>query len=611
MGTRGISLGDLRLLDACKVLSSTTSPSPPPPPPPPPPKWDEKSGTAETKLGTVKRAGHCRGKARGPAVRFSEFCSEIPSEISLRAKTKGLHENNSGSDGPERDEYVFRVETTLDGDEGTTSLGEFLEGFHRGSDASEPGLPSATFGDGARFDPSEGCGERNVNASNGDSSFAGATGSREEMAATTVTSLRDDVGWVVPDDSSTMGDPQRRIATPSMPPILADASRDMLWRQSAPGGSTAGFAKSNGSIPGTGAIHRSNGYLGNHTPAVNVAARARNNIDRMVSSMLEDVLPASKGATTGGLEGVAGAVPRKAAVVGHHFSPPRVPLIGSQVGDSVPLSPTEPLPLPPQVTQVVETPRTPSPRRRSDSEGTGTQVRLFTPIEVLMHAPAGSEGCDLDRESQRQLPRRKATKGCLTRCDNRHSVVGAGAGGKQTCHGDGGRGSGRNTQRSRQTRVPAQTPVPSASGETKGGTTPGFSGFESRKPIGGVIEQSRGCSCGRASADTGADAPPKDAASKVVAEDDKADYEVKIVTPSREGGDSHELPRSFISIDGAQAAPSVVEFAAAKPTAAGSGWTNRVRETEGADAEGSERRSSAALLRVIQEQELRAKEVYR
>lgn len=575
---------DLRLLDACKVLPSVTCPSPRS-------KWDEEPGNGKSKMGTSKRAGHCRGKARGPAVRFSEPCSEIPSEISLQSKTKGLQETNNGSDGLERDEYVFRVETTLDGDEGTTSLGEFLEGFHRGSGTREP---SAT------FYPREGCGEHSVDASNGDSLFAGATGTNKETTPATVSSLREDIGCVVSDDSLTMGDPQRRIGTLSMPPILDDACRDMLWRQPALGGSTAGVAKSNGSISETGAIHQSNGYLGSHTP---VAARARDNIDRMVSSMLEDVLPTSKGATTGRL---AGAVPRQS----HHVSPPRAPIIGSQGGDSVPLSPTVPVPLPSQVTRVVEAPRTPSPRQRSDSEGTGKQVRLFTPIEVLMHAPAGSEESDFDRESQRQIPRRKAAKSPLTKYDNRHPVVGAGAGGKKACHGDGC-GSGGNSQRSRQTRGPAQTPPPSASGEAKSGKTPGSSGFEIRKPIGGVIEQSGGCSWGRASADTGANAPPKDAASKLVAEDDKTDYEVKIVTPSREGGDPHELPRALFSIDGAEVASPAVEFEAAKPTAAGSGWTNRMRETEEADAEGSEQRSSTALLRVIQEQESRAKEVYR
>ena len=540
--------------------------------------FDVEVGTGGSKPDTSTCAEHYRGEGRGPAVRFSEPPAKTSSEKSW---IKGPRELDD-SDGLER-VGGFHLGTQLIEGEGegqeSTSLNKFLEGFHRGSDASGSRAPAKSSRDGEPLDARGAvvAARPNAGVKSKDRSSAGA--SYKTVAAVTV--LQGDADDTAVDDSWTSA--QRRAVRQQPSSTHDSAGCDFLGR--VPTGlfslstlridnalrSSKGEAGRCETMSGKGAVGESgDNVISPHAAAaVEAASRTRSNIDRMVSSLLEDVLPAGRRVAARQTAVIVRAA-KQATNVDHHEAP-RLPLVGSLSGENGPPPPPPPVP-----NQITMPSRPSSATSRSGTESTGAHGRFFTPIEVLMHASTGSEGFDL----QLHHPQGQEIKHHGTKFENRQAkpVGGTATGGKQNNHGSGGRGNGGSTRGPRKPRG-----HPAAEGNAKNGTTPsqlvaGANGNDRRRD---VVTQGRGGEGASESAKGVSNCRPE---------------ALRPVKPT--------------------AAPAAEPMKAAE-AADGSVQIDDSREVNGGacdeekvpEAEGLQRRSNAALLRVVREQEERTKQV--
>lgn len=284
-------------------------------------------------------AGRAHGdSARHLAVRFSaEFAS------------------NNESD-PAEDRGLLSLGSTILGG-GTGSVDAFLEEFHRGVDVDARGQPQSR---GIVTDPGGGAVSESFRRGTPASSRSVASKAISPISLSVATDLSDLVDSNLPLPRKTDG-PQRQPAGKLLP-----------------FGKSAHGEVDEGTSPSTSSAALEGGQM---TPA---AARARGNIDRVMSSLLNDMLPTKNGEQVKGRRVSAGdgMRPEKVAAESAAAAKGSPPAGGAEqrAAGAVVVA---------------------GPRPRSESEGTVVQDGVYlTPIEVLMHVPAGEGDADANPQNQ-------------------------------------------------------------------------------------------------------------------------------------------------------------------------------------------------------------------
>ncbi|CAM9421553.1 unnamed protein product [Laminaria digitata] len=306
------------------------------------------------------------------------------------------------------------------GEEGPGCVDAFLEGFHRGGGVKPGGSSSGSvkpddrlkLADSSRRVGLSDTGSDHTGTPRGCGSPSDSSAAASDPSSVAAAAALSDLNLLLGEQgSSHMGPPPRRTggraATSARtssrlrPRETSDAS---IISAGQPSSFPAGRAVADSAMEGVEPEGRGGDAVAASSTAV---ARAKANIDRMMSSLLEDVLPESKKKSAvvalekGGPRerGTAAVSPRRCLPETREPPPPAAcdGAVARKCPSSAP--PLLPPPPPPQVRppsspplpSAIKTSTPPRGEPEPGSEGGGDNAVFLTPIEVLMHASAGGE----------------------------------------------------------------------------------------------------------------------------------------------------------------------------------------------------------------------------
>lgn len=533
--------------------------------------------------------------------------------------------------------------------EGTKCVDAFLEGFHRGGAVQPPGSSSGTVesDDGVQQDDSA-CrigqgdiGSDHIGTQRRRGSPSGSNAAPGDPTSAAAAAALNDLHLL-------LGEKVPSHRAPSPRPTVSRASTAVRTSSiSRPRGMSEASTVSaeQVSLSGAGADRAREGAEpegGGDAVASTAVARARANIDRMMSSLLEDVLPEgskkkSAVASEKGGRGEKGAAASPRRCLGEAREPP--PTTGDDTTvRTCPPTPT-PLPPPPLTSPCFRPPSPPTkppantnstpPRREPGSEGGGDHGVFLTPIEVLMHTSAGSKRgmedarCTKQTENPSRRPAKEGARSAgSTAVVAGHPAVAGRAGGAEAAvaasgfnesrGGGGHRDAGGNDSLARAPKAPHE----SRARRRRRGSA---SGIDRRTPPSPAAKGGREVPT---TANVGSPLLPLSAAK--TAANHAGDSEK---TTRRSGGSEEAagvpsrnttsaVVRSEGAVPGARPRPTEWKANRAGKAAAKS---EILRDAAGSEGGGKgedkvdalEHRNHAALLRVVLEQEERIKQVCR
>lgn len=294
--------------------------------------------------------------------------------------------------------------------EGTKCVDAFLEGFHRGGAVQPRGSSFGSVESDDRVQQIDSAcrigqgdiGSNNIGTQRRRGSPSGSNAAPGEPTSAAAAAALNDLNLLLGEQVPSHRAPSPR-PTESRTSTAVHTASTLRPRGTSEASSVSAEQRSLAGAGDDRAREGAQPEAGGDAVASTAVARARANIDRMMSSLLEDVLPESSKrksavASEKGGRGEKGAAvsPRR----GHAEAREPPPTIGDET--MVPTCPPTPTPPPPPLTSPRFRPPSPptlppanttstAPRREPGSEGGGDHGVFLTPIEVLMHTSAGSE----------------------------------------------------------------------------------------------------------------------------------------------------------------------------------------------------------------------------